>query len=283
MASIGDWLASNEMTAQLRSASMRALSPKRITFLLWAGCVTIPLFSWGQSQTLPLAGIVSRMAQVQTESRDRDIAYAVTREYQLSVPGAQNPSSNVVAQVNFVPPTAKDYTILKSEGSSRGESIVRKVLDHEAQMANHAEQHEVTARNYDFTLLGRETREGHDCYILQLIPKRQTAELIRGKVWVDAGDFTIQRMEGSPAKSPSMWVKNLTVTINYGDVSGVRVATSTKAVADIRFAGTHVLTSRELDLRTSSASARNQTPPLKPTRRSSPRRAAADTATWVAR
>jgi hypothetical protein len=90
-------------------------------------------------------------------------------------------------------------------------------------------------------------------------------------------------MEGTPAKSPSMWIRNLNVTIDYAEVSGVRVATSTKAVADIRFAGTHVLTSKEIDLRTSSVSASNQTSPLKSGRRSNARRAAADAATWVAR
>jgi Outer membrane lipoprotein-sorting protein len=262
---------------------MQALSPTRIVILLWAGCAAVPLLSWGQSQTLPLGSIISRMEQAQLDSRDHDVAYAVTREYQLSAPGTQNPSSNVVAQVNFVPPGAKDYTILKSEGSSRGESIVRKVLDHEAEMASHADQHAVTARNYNFALLGHETIDGRDCYVLQLLPKRETVELIRGKAWVDAGDFTIRRMEGSPAKSPSLWIKNLTVTINYADVSGVRVATSTKSVANIRFAGTHVLTSRQLNLRTSSVSAKNQPPPMKSSRRSSARRAAADSAVWVAR
>ncbi len=246
-----------------------------------ASCVATPVLSWGQSQILPLADIVSRMEQVQIASRDHDVAYQVTREYQLSTPGTQSPSSNVVAQVNFVPPGTKDYTIVKSEGSSRGENIVRKVLDHEAQMANHAEQHEVTGRNYDFALLGRETIDGHDCYVLQLMPKRQTEELIRGKAWIDAGDFTIRRMEGAPAKNPSLWIRNLTVTINYGDVSGIRVATSTRAVADIRFAGTHMLTSREIDLRTAAVDARNQLPARK--RHSNPRHAAADTAVWVAR
>lgn len=237
--------------------------------------------SWGQAQTLPLADIVSRMTQAQVASQNQDIAYAVTRQYQLSAPGTQRPSSSVVAEVNFVPPAAKDYTILKSEGSSRGESIVRKVLDHEAEMASHAEEHEVTTRNYDFALLGRENIDGHSCYVVQLMPKRQVAELMRGKAWIDTNDFTIQRMEGTPAKNPSMWIKNLTVSINYGDVSGIRVATSTKAVADVRFAGTHVLTSKEIDLRLSSVNARNQAPAIKSNRNS--RRAAPDTAVWVAR
>ena len=119
------------------------------------------------------------------------------------------------------------------------------------------------------------------CYVLQLTPKRQAAELIRGKAWVDANDFTMRRMEGAPAKSPSMWIKNLTVTINYGDVSGIRVTTSTKAVADVRFAGTHVLTSKEIDLRLSSVNARNQIPAIKSSRNT--RRTAQDAAVWVAR
>lgn len=273
----------NKITENLRLASMRALSPTRIAFLLFAFGVATPVLSQGQSPTLPLAGIVSRMEQAQVESRQQDTAYVVTREYQLSALGNQNPSSSVIAQVNFVPPAAKDYTILKSEGSSRGESIVRKVLDHESQMATHAEEHEVSTRNYDFALLGHETIDGHDCYVLQLMPKREATELIRGRAWVDAADFAIRRMQGSPAKGPSLWIKNLAVTINYGEVDGIRVATSTKSVADIRFAGTHVLTSRELDVRTSAVSARNQTPAFEASQRSGARHAAADTAVWVAR
>ena len=260
---------------------MRTHYSTRIVLLLLASCVATPLSSWGQTQTLPLNDIVSRMAQAQVASHNQDVAYAVTRKYELTALGTQSPSSSVVAEVNFVPPAAKDYTILKSEGSSRGESIVRKVLDQEAEMASHAEEHEVTPRNYDFSLLGRESIDGHSCYVLQLTPKRQVAELIRGKAWVDANDFTVRRMEGAPAKNPSMWIKNLTVTINYGDVSGIRVTTSTKAVADVRFAGTHVLTSKEIDLRLSSVNARNQIPAIKSSRNT--RRTAQDAAVWVAR
>ena len=78
-----------------------------------------------------------------------------------------------------------------------------------------------------------------------------------------------------------MWIKNLTVTIDYDNVSGIWVATSTRAVADLRFAGTHVLTSRELDVRTAAVSARNR-PPARVPSRSSAHGAASRTATWIA-
>lgn len=238
------------------------------------------MLSWCQARSLTLDQIVNQMTQAQAESRDRDLAYSITREYQLSAQGATSPSSQVVAEINFVPPSAKDYSIVKSEGSDRGKSIVRKVLDHESEMANHSDEHAVTARNYDFALLGRELVNGRDCYVLQLSPRRQAVELIRGKAWVDANSFSLRRMEGTPAKSPSMWIKNLTVTIDYDNVSGIWVATSTKAVADLRFAGTHVLTSRELDVRTAAVSARTR-PPARVPSRSNRQRAASSAAEWV--
>ncbi|MGA2373192.1 MAG: outer membrane lipoprotein-sorting protein [Candidatus Korobacteraceae bacterium] len=257
-------------------------SPTRAAVLICASCLALPISGWGQSNALTLDQILARMQQSEAQSRAQSVAYAVTREYQLSAAGARQPSSDVVVQVNFVPPSAKDYSIVQAEGSDRGTSIVRKVLDHEARMATQSDQHELSSRNYDFALLGRETIDGHDCYVLQLRPKRQTVELINGKAWVDAHDFALRRIAGVTAKSPSLWLKDLSININYGQVNGVWVQTSTRAIADVRFAGPHVLTSRELDLRPATFNARAQAPPRSRNQRSSGRRAVADTATWVA-
>ena len=195
------------------------------------------------------------MQQSEAESRDHSVAYVVTREYQLAAAGDSQPSSDVVVQVNFVPPAAKDYNIVKADGSDRGTSIVRKVLAHEARMTAHPEQHEISRKNYDFALLARGMFEGHDCYVLKLYPKREAVELIAGKAWVDANSFAIRRIEGATAKSPSLWIKNLNVTINFDQVDGVWVQTSTQAVAQIRFIGTHQLSSRNLDVRRASLTA----------------------------
>ncbi len=258
-------------------------SPLRAVLTFWMVFVVFPLGSWAQAKALSLQQIVSGMEQAQSNSPDRLVAYTVTREYELGKAGAQTLDSQVIAEVDVVPPSVRDYSIVQSEGSSRGESVVRKILDHETQMASRPELHEISTRNYDFALQGRELIGGHDCYVLQLSPKRQAVELIRGKLWVDANNLTIHRIEGSPAKSPSWWIKGLTVTLNYGAVSGLWVQTSTKAVADVRFSGTHVLTSRNLDVRLSSLNAQNQLPAQHPARRSGAARAVGNTATWVPR
>lgn len=261
---------------------MLVFSSTRLTFLLVSFMATVPLLSWGQAQALRLDQILSRMNQVRADERDHGVAYTVTREYQLTAAGAAQADSEVVAQVNFTPPGAKDYTIVKSQGGDRGTGIVRKVLDQESSMAGHAQTHEVSPQNYNIALVGRETIDGYDCYVLQLSPKREAVELVRGTAWVDASNFELRRIAGKTAKSPSFWIKNLNVTINYGEVKGVWLQTSTQATADVRLAGPHVLTSRELDVRTATFDARAQAPKVF-TRRSNTRHAVADAATWVPR
>lgn len=233
---------------------MRVVSP--ITIAL-ASCLMLPFPCPAQSKSLTLEQVLSRVQQAKGEARDHGVPYAVIREYRLSAAGEVDPSSEVVVQVDFLPPATKDYSIVKTEGSDRGTSIVRKVLAHEVSMAAHPEQHEISRRNYSFALLGHEALNGHDCYVLKLYPKRKAVALIAGKAWVDANSFAIRRVEGATAKSPSLWIKALNVTVNFGEINGVWVQTSTQAVAQVRFVGTHLLTSRDLDVRRAAVTAQN--------------------------
>jgi len=59
--------------------------------------------------------------------------------------------------------------------------------------------------------LGEEQQQGHAAYLLQVAPKTRNKFLIRGKVWVDAKDFGIIRVEASPAQSPSVLLHNTRV------------------------------------------------------------------------
>ena len=254
--------------------------------LLAALCTALSATLWGQSRTPSVDDIVGKMEQANVEARDHSVPYTVSREYQLSGEKTQKASSQVMAKINFVPPSQKDYTVRKLEGSDRGTDIVRRVLEHESQMATHAELHEITARNYQFALLGREVIDGHDCYVLQLTPRRNEPDLVNGKAWVDTTSFQIRRIDGVPAKSPSWWIHNLHVTINYGAVQGVWTQLATLAVADVRLMGTHVLTSREVDLQTTTVDARNRLPKRMVEHRShghARRQAMTDSAVWVPR
>ncbi len=237
----------------------------RLTLTTWAIllaslCIAMAVAANAQSSNPSADEIVARMQQTEAAARDHSVPYTVTREYQLSSDKAQQPKSQVVAQIDFVPPSQKDYTVRKVEGSDRGTDIVRRVLAHESEMASHAESHELTARNYKFALVGQEAVDGHNCYVLQLTPNRHESDLVNGKAWVDATGFRIRRIEGTPAKSPSWWIHNLQITINYGAVQGIWTQLATKAVADVRLLGTNTLTSREVNLQTATVDAMNRLP-----------------------
>lgn len=247
-------------------------------------CIAMSASAWGQTHTLSVGEIVGRMAQAQEDARQHSVSYMVTRKYELSSPGAQKPNSEVMAQISFVPPAQKDYTVHRIGGSERGAEIVRRVLERESEMASHTDLLELTTRNYGFALVGSERIDGNTCYVLQLTPKRQAPELVNGKAWIDANNFQIRRIEGVPAKNPSWWIHNLHLTINYGPVQGIWTQMATNAVADVRLMGTHVLTSRAVGLQPTTMDARNQWASRAVEHRNqAPRRAMADPAVWVTR
>jgi hypothetical protein len=210
--------------------------------------------------------IVMRMEQAQRDVRAEFRPYIVTRDYKLFSENEQKPSSEVVADVTFQPPDQKQYQIKKAEGSGTGEKIVRKVLDRETEITKEASQVEVGRNNYDFELLRTEQLEGQPVYALQLKPKRDDKSLIKGVAYVDANTYRIRRIVGHPAKNPSWLVKDLELTLNFSDVKGMWLQTSTHAVAHVRFVGTHVFTSQDVSVRTADQVARN-TAPLRPAAR----------------
>jgi hypothetical protein len=210
------------------------------------------------------------------------VSYTVTREYVLSDSNPKTPDSHITAQVNFAPPGENGYTLGKAQGGDRVEKIVRKILDRETELRSHADRTSITSRNYEFALLGQETLNGRRCYVVELKPRREVPELLRGKAYVDAADFRIRRIEGEPAKSPSWWVHNVQVSLDYGEVLGLWLQLASRATADVRWMGKHVLTSQAVDVRTQTLTAKNLPPNQSPIRRSAARRVA-NSAVWVAR
>ena len=59
--------------------------------------------------------------------------------------------------------------------------------------------------NYNFSFVGREKTPTGFVYILAVEPRTQNKLLYRGRIWVDATDFAVMRIEAEPAKNPSFW------------------------------------------------------------------------------
>ena len=198
-----------------------------------------------------LSTIVRRMEQAAQENRQNYRAYVITREYRLYGGDQQKPSSQVMAEVSFVPPTSQEFKITESNGSSRGETVVRRILESEQKDAENGQARgAVTRNNYDFTLLGEQQLDGHQCYLLGLMPKRKEKNLLIGSAWVDKNTYLVRRVHGQMAKMPSWWMKSVDVTLDFGEAGGMWLHTSTKAKAEVRVFGPHTLIENALKVRT---------------------------------
>jgi len=217
-----------------------------------------------QRQIADLQSIVAGLERAQAENRQNYRAYTLVRDYELFSGSDRQPKSSVVAEISFVPPNRKTFTIDRVIGAPRGEKVVRKILEHEVQTT--AEDHGASVlnrENYYFVFLGMANVDGHSCYLLQLQPKHKREDLVSGRGWIDAETYLPRLIDGDLAKNPSWWLKRVHLTLSFGEVGGMWLQTGTRAEADVRVFGEHTLTSNEINYQTGTAEARNRLPAAK--------------------
>jgi hypothetical protein len=76
--------------------------------------------------------ILQRMEDILHRDPAESLPYEVTREYKVFRDYNKRSTSEVMAQIDFVPPDAKTYRIIQARGNSSGERMVREILDKEA-------------------------------------------------------------------------------------------------------------------------------------------------------
>jgi hypothetical protein len=190
--------------------------------------------------------IIARMAQARDENESRFRRYVVTRDYKLFGKERDKTKSQVIANVSFVPPDLKNYAIQQTSGTGLGERVVRRMLASEAEITKDYRSTDVSAANYEFRFIREEEISNQRCYVLELLPKRNDRNLLRGSLWVDATTYLLRRTEGEPAKIPSWWLRDVRIALLYGDVSGMWLQTALEATATVRILGPYTMVSRDV-------------------------------------
>jgi hypothetical protein len=86
-------------------------------------------------------------------------------------------------------------------------------------------------------MVGTETVNHRPAYVIEATPKTSNKYLIRGRIWVDAEEYAIVRIEGQPAKNPSFWIKSVRFVHTYAKQGTVWLPVSDNSVADARILG----------------------------------------------
>jgi hypothetical protein len=189
--------------------------------------------------------IVERMQQAQKDNTVHARAFTVKRGYLLFDKQDQE-KARMVASITHLPPDSKEYQIESASGGMGGK-VLRDVLSKETERPSDPRKTELSPQNYDFQLLGEAVLEGRRCYLLGITPRREEKDLLNGQVWVDEENYNIRRIEGSPVKQPSWWIRDLHVLMSFAEIDGMWLRTFTHAVANVRFKGRYVMESRDLE------------------------------------
>lgn len=152
--------------------------------------------------------------------------------------------AEVSVEESYIPPDRKDLKIVSETGSA---VIRRKVIDKliEAEMdavrGDNLDQTHITPENYRFRLNGPQDVDGRSCFVLEVTPRSAKKYLMRGQVWVDTNDFAIVRMEGSPAKNPSIWTRKVRFVRRYEKHGDLWLPASVESESDLVIAGKSTL------------------------------------------
>ena len=202
------------------------------------------------STALSTEEIVSNLVQRNLERSRALAAYRGTRTYRLDYrgfPGSR--AAEMVVDVSYKAPgtkgATKEFTIRSESGSKLLiERVFKKMLQSEKEAVAEENQRGVALNrdNYSFSLMGQEKTPGGSVYILSVEPRTQNKLLYKGRIWVDAADFAVMRIEGEPAKNPSFWTKETQIEQVYTKVGDFWLPRSNRSTSTIRLGGHAVFT-----------------------------------------
>ncbi len=149
-----------------------------------------------------------------------------------------NIDSLLEVETKFLSPGPMQSTVVRQEGSAFiREHVFEKILSTESELSSKS-QADVIPENYLFSMVGSETCEGRRCWHLNIKPRRNDKYLLDGEVWLDAEDFAISRIHGTPSKHVSLWIPRAEVDWHFRRINGIWLTDRIESSSDVRLIGT---------------------------------------------
>ena len=189
------------------------------------------------AQTPDLSTIIHGVDNSVKNRSDQIADYTVTEHYVVyRGQDTNNAAAEMMVQTVYRRQTGKSYTILSQKGSTlmRNE-VLGTLLDNEKRLSQpgNMETALINSANYDMRLDPsiHESLNGRDCFVLDITPRRNSEYLFKGKLWVDATDFSIVQLKGTASKSAFFLAKAAAVSRQYDRINGLPMATHAEAVS----------------------------------------------------
>ncbi len=212
---------------------------------------TLPVSS--QIAPLPPEQVARKLQEANARRAAALDQFSSTRVYHMQYRGfPSDRDANMVVNVSYHAHNAKEFSVVSQTGSKFViDHVFKKLMESEQEAANeeNRQQTALTTANYDFTSAGYVTTADGAQYILNLLPKSKNKFLYRGKIWVDAKDFAVVRIEAEPAKNPSLWIKKTVIEHKYVKVNDFWLPAENHTESLIRLGGKAILSIEYKDYR----------------------------------
>jgi hypothetical protein len=212
--------------------------------------VSMPVVAWPENPNIGLsAGLSAAQIVEQMQSRDQARTqalkhYKAQRHYQVEYKGfSATVAATMAVEVNYDTASGKSFKIVSQSGSKLLlEKVLERAVDSEKEASQDKSSTALTMANYKFNLSGSEVLGNRPAYILDVEPLVPSKFMYRGKVWVDAADFAVVKMETEPAKSPSFWISRTLIHCTNAKTDDFWLPEEVRSETKVRIGGTAVLT-----------------------------------------
>lgn len=174
----------------------------------------------GERQSLSLAQLLGRLSEKETLRSASLSQYRCLRHYSLYNERFHK-TAEMTVRMTYVFPGHKSFEVLSEGGPSViRRRVLRRMLEAEEESSRDEIRHktQITPENYEFKLLGTGIQHGRPAFMLSVAPRSPNKFLIRGTVWVDREDFSIVRIEGTPAVNPSPLLRNTAILYKFAKI-----------------------------------------------------------------
>lgn len=164
------------------------------------------------------------------------------RHYSVEYRGfATKVAAQMEVEADYDAASGKTFRIVSQSGSKLLiDKVLKRLLESETD-AQKQHASDLTEANYTFKLTGEEDVDGRPAYLLEVAPLTDNKYLYRGKIWVDAADFAVERIEAAPAKNPSFWISSTAIHHRYEKTGNFWLPAQNESDTDVRVGGRAVL------------------------------------------
>jgi hypothetical protein len=191
--------------------------------------------------SMSLDQLLVQMAQQDAQRASSLRVYECTRKYRLAYSGFfGSRSAEMVVKVRYQAPDTQEFVIVSESGSEiLRNRVLHKIIEaeKEAFRPENRVKTALNASNYHFAVTGFETAGAGPSYVLSAEPITPSKFLFRGRVWVDADSFAVERVEAEPAKNPSFWIKQNLIKETYSPVNHIWLPTQMSTLSNIKLGG----------------------------------------------